>query len=244
MIRVISGIYKGKRLKKVPSPCVRPMPDKLKSALFNILRDEVKGTVILDGFAGTGSIGIEALSRGAQKAVFIEEDFRAVSVIKHNIEKIGAGDNVRILPKEFNRAVIQLEKKRPGSISSSLILPIGSWMRGIPLKSLRREGFLGRAASSSSAAISKRSSMPSISRFGGRSPSATTPYVFIRNSASLFSSLFIPPQFSSTRYSNGCESFWQGERYTPSLSFRLPQAAKSNRIFSWYSPNRDRVKSL
>ena len=69
MIRVISGIYKGARLRKVPSPLVRPMPDKLKTALFNILRDEVRDTNVLDGFAGTGSIGIEALSAGAAEAV-------------------------------------------------------------------------------------------------------------------------------------------------------------------------------
>ncbi len=112
MIRVISGIYKGKRLKKVPGPCVRPMPDKLKSALFNILRDEVRGTVILDGFAGTGSIGIEALSRGARTAVFVEAHFPAVSVIKHNLDKIDVGGKVRIIAKEFNRAVIQLGREK------------------------------------------------------------------------------------------------------------------------------------
>lgn len=112
MIRVISGLYKGKRLKKVPGPSVRPMPDKLKSALFNILRDEVRGRVVLDGFAGTGSVGIEALSRGAQKAVFVEESYPAAGIIKHNIEKCGAMDRARIMVKEFNRAVIQLGQEK------------------------------------------------------------------------------------------------------------------------------------
>jgi len=73
MIRVISGIYKGKRLKKVPGAVVRPMPDKLKESLFNIIQEEVRGSIFLDGFAGTGSVGIEALSRGAKRAVFIDE---------------------------------------------------------------------------------------------------------------------------------------------------------------------------
>jgi len=112
MIRVISGIYKGKRLRKVPSPLVRPMPDKLKTALFNILRDEVRGAAVLDGFAGTGSIGIEALSRGAESAVFVEILPSAVSVLKRNIEKCGAGDKARVLPFEFNRAVIRLAKEK------------------------------------------------------------------------------------------------------------------------------------
>ncbi|MGB8952496.1 MAG: 16S rRNA (guanine(966)-N(2))-methyltransferase RsmD [Candidatus Aminicenantales bacterium] len=112
MIRVISGIYKGKRLKKVPSPLVRPMPDKLKTALFNILQEEVRDAAFLDGFAGTGSIGIEALSRGAGNTVFIEEYFPAVKVIKINLARCGAEVKARIIPREFNRAVIQLAKEK------------------------------------------------------------------------------------------------------------------------------------
>jgi len=108
MIRVISGIYKGLRLRKVPSPLVRPMPDKLKTALFNILRDEVAGTDVLDGFAGTGSIGIEALSRGADHVVFIEQFGPALSVLRHNLAKCAADDRSRVIAEEFNRAVIRL----------------------------------------------------------------------------------------------------------------------------------------
>ncbi|MQY56924.1 16S rRNA (guanine(966)-N(2))-methyltransferase RsmD, partial [bacterium] len=73
MIRVIGGIYKGKRLKKVPSSRVRPMPHKLRETMFNIIQDDVKNSLFLDGFAGTGSVGIEALSRGAEKVVFVDE---------------------------------------------------------------------------------------------------------------------------------------------------------------------------
>ena len=73
MIRIISGIYKGKRLNKVRSSLVRPIPDKLKETLFNIIQEEVKGCVFLDGFAGTGSVGIEALSRGAEKEEIMKE---------------------------------------------------------------------------------------------------------------------------------------------------------------------------
>jgi len=111
MIRVISGIYKGKRLNKVKSPLVRSIPDKLKEALFNIIREEVKGSVFLDGFAGTGSVGIEALSRGAEKVVFIDEYYPAVKVIKINLKKCGLEDRVQIVRKEFNRAIIQLAKE-------------------------------------------------------------------------------------------------------------------------------------
>lgn len=111
MIRIISGIYKGVRLRKVPSPLVRPMPDKLKTALFNILRGEIAGKIVLDGFAGTGSIGIEALSRGAESAAFVEEFPTAVSVLRHNLRKLGAEARAKIVPLEFNRAVIELARE-------------------------------------------------------------------------------------------------------------------------------------
>jgi 16S rRNA (guanine(966)-N(2))-methyltransferase RsmD len=111
MIRVISGIYKGKRLNKVRSSLVRPIPDKLKETLFNIIQEEVKGSVFLDGFAGTGSVGIEALSRGAEKVVFIDEYFPAVKVIKTNLKKCGVEDRVQVIHKEFNRGIIQLAKE-------------------------------------------------------------------------------------------------------------------------------------
>ena len=108
MIRIISGQYRGKRLRKVPSPAVRPYPDKLKTALFNILREELPGKKVLDGFAGTGSVGIESLSHGASFAVFVEILPAALSTIRHNLAKLCAEDRSRVVAMEFNRAVIQL----------------------------------------------------------------------------------------------------------------------------------------
>jgi len=111
MIRVISGIYKGRRLKIVPSPSVRPMQDKVKGALFNILGDRLRGAVCLDGFAGTGSVGLEALSRGAARCVFVDEFYPSIKVLRQNVEKCGAEDKAVVLHREFNRAVIDLAKK-------------------------------------------------------------------------------------------------------------------------------------
>ena len=112
MIRVISGIYKGKRLKRVPSPLVRPVPDKLKEALFNIIKEDGRGSIFLDGFAGTGSLGIEALSRGAEKVVFVDEYYPAVKVIKTNLAKCEAEASAQIIRKDFNRAVIRLANEK------------------------------------------------------------------------------------------------------------------------------------
>lgn len=112
MIRIISGLYKGKRLKRVPDSLVRPIPDKLKESLFNIIQEDIRGSVFLDGFAGTGSVGIEALSRGAEKVIFVDNYYPAIKVIKANLSKCGAEDKSRLLRKEFNRAVIQLAQEK------------------------------------------------------------------------------------------------------------------------------------
>ena len=111
MIRVISGRYKGRRLKRVPDSRVRPMPDKLKGAIFSILAESVKGSTFLDGFAGTGSVGIEALSRGAETAAFIEEFPAAVKTLKDNLARCGAEDQAVVVDREFNRAVIELARR-------------------------------------------------------------------------------------------------------------------------------------
>jgi len=111
MIRVIGGLYKGKRLRRVPSVQVRPMPDKLKEALFSILQDDVRDSFCLDGFSGTGSVGIEALSRRAKLVVFVDEYYPSIKVIKANLAKCEAEDKARVMHKEFNRAVIQLSKE-------------------------------------------------------------------------------------------------------------------------------------
>jgi 16S rRNA (guanine966-N2)-methyltransferase len=142
MIRVISGIYKGARLRKVPSPLVRPMPDKLKTALFNILRDEVRDTNVLDGFAGTGSVGIEALSRGAAGAVFIEQFPTAVSVLKHNLAKIGVAAAAHVVMQEFNRAVIHLSKERARFNLIFLDPPYKLLDERDPLKVIAKRGIL------------------------------------------------------------------------------------------------------
>jgi 16S rRNA (guanine966-N2)-methyltransferase len=85
-MRVITGDAKGRRLFSVPGQSTRPITDRVKTALFNILGDEVDEARFLDLFAGTGGVGIEALSRGAREAVFVERDERAAAVIRRNLE--------------------------------------------------------------------------------------------------------------------------------------------------------------
>jgi len=142
MIRIISGIYKGRRLKLVPSTSVRPMQDKVKGALFNILGDRVRGSVCLDGFAGTGSIGLEALSRGAATCVFVDEFYPSIKVIKQNVAKCEAEEKSVVLHREFNRAVIDLAKQGVRFDLIFLDPPYRLLEERNPLKVIRKRGLL------------------------------------------------------------------------------------------------------
>lgn len=142
MIRIISGICKGRRLKLVPSTSVRPMQDKVKGALFNIIGDRLLGRVCLDGFAGTGSVGLEALSRGAAKCVFVDEFYPSVKVIKLNIAKCGAEEKSVVIHKEFNRAVIDLAKQGVRFDVIFLDPPYRLLEERNPLKVIRKRGLL------------------------------------------------------------------------------------------------------
>jgi 16S rRNA (guanine966-N2)-methyltransferase len=112
LIRVIRGRYKGQALKRVGDPGVRPMPQKLKEALFQVIGPRVPGSSFLDGFAGTGSVGIEALSLGATLVVFVDEFYPSIKVLKQNLARLEAEDRTLVLHQEFNRAVIRLAKDR------------------------------------------------------------------------------------------------------------------------------------
>lgn len=95
-MRVITGTARGRRLKTLEGRDVRPTTDRVKEALFSIIQFEVEGSTVLDMFAGSGQLGIEALSRGASKAVFVDLDKRAVSVIQENLEHTGLADRAEV----------------------------------------------------------------------------------------------------------------------------------------------------
>lgn len=88
-MRVIAGEFRSRRLKTLPGLDTRPTPDRLRETLFNIITPLIAGTVFVDAYAGTGAVGIEALSRGAKKAVFIERSRTAVEVIRDNLHSLG-----------------------------------------------------------------------------------------------------------------------------------------------------------
>jgi 16S rRNA (guanine(966)-N(2))-methyltransferase RsmD len=83
----------------------------VKESIFNILRDKVEGSVVLDLFAGTGNLGIEALSRGAKRAVFVENGRQAIRLIQRNLAHLGLGERSEILTKDASRAIGILKQR-------------------------------------------------------------------------------------------------------------------------------------
>lgn len=88
-MRVITGSARGRRLKTPENYDIRPTTDNVKESVFNILQFDIEGRRVLDLFAGTGQLGIEALSRGAASAVFIDRDRAAVQIVKDNLKTCG-----------------------------------------------------------------------------------------------------------------------------------------------------------
>jgi 16S rRNA (guanine966-N2)-methyltransferase len=109
-MRVIAGRLKGRRLFSPNWDGLRPTSDRLRETLFDVLGARVEGARVLDGCAGTGAVGIEALSRGAEHVVFIERDHRAVALIKRNLSVCGLSDRYTL-----RQAAL------PGALCGSLI---------------------------------------------------------------------------------------------------------------------------
>ena len=99
-MRVIAGEAKGRKLKMVPGSSTRPIGERVKEALFAILGELVMDALFLDLYAGTGSVGIEALSRGARQAVFVDQSRRAIATIKDNLAHTGLSDRAQVVRAE------------------------------------------------------------------------------------------------------------------------------------------------
>ena len=106
-MRVISGSAKGRQLRSVPGDSTRPITDRVKESLFNIVGPDIHNSTFLDLFAGTGSVGIEALSRGASSALFIDVDQKAIKTIRANLDLTGLAASAQVLRGE---ALTFLEK--------------------------------------------------------------------------------------------------------------------------------------
>lgn len=104
-MRIISGTSRGRKLVTPRNLSLRPTSDRVKESIFNSLQQNVEGSVVLDLFAGTGNLGIEALSRGAKRAVFVEKGRHAVQLIQKNLAHLRLEARSEIIAKDVSRAI-------------------------------------------------------------------------------------------------------------------------------------------
>src|SRR5512134_1705692 len=120
-MRVIAGSLKGRRLKTPTWEGLRPTSDTLRETLFNVLAPRVSAARVLDGFAGTGGLGIEALSRGAAHVTFVERDRRAQALIAENLALCGIVGGYAIIRASFDRG-LDTVRSGPGFTPFDIVL--------------------------------------------------------------------------------------------------------------------------
>jgi 16S rRNA (guanine966-N2)-methyltransferase len=161
-MRVIAGSARGTRLGRVPAG-VRPVSDRVREGLFSSLGDRLEGARVLDLYAGTGALGIEALSRGAEEAVFVDRSPDAVTAVRDNLARTGFGNRAAVRRKDVGRF---LEREAAGPEGFDLVFLDPPYESGgseldpvlelLDVKPLLREGFtvvLSRGSRSSNDVI-------------------------------------------------------------------------------------------
>lgn len=141
-MRVISGTARGKKLTPVPGMDTRPTTDRVKESVFNIIQNHVRAAHVLDLFAGTGQMGIEALSRGAAHCDFVDHDKAAQSVIRKNVDAARVSEHARVAGGDFGSFVAGCKKGAYDLIF--LDPPYGGKLLGDALRAIERFDILSR----------------------------------------------------------------------------------------------------
>ena len=134
-MRVISGIARGRKLNQPKTDLIRPSKDMVKESMFNIIQFDIPGARVLDLFAGTGQLGIEALSRGAKSAVFVDKNSESIKLIKENlkicdfsdISMVYNSDAVKYLEYEENFDIIFLDPPYDSTLASEAVLKVSEF---------------------------------------------------------------------------------------------------------------------
>jgi 16S rRNA (guanine966-N2)-methyltransferase len=121
-MRIIAGTFRSRQLNSLKGLTLRPTSDRLRETLFNVLQNRIEGSRFVDVFAGTGAVGLEAVSRGAKEVVFIENHRPTVELIRRNLESLEIRAGVRVLPIDAMRGLQKLaaEQTAEGAADSSL----------------------------------------------------------------------------------------------------------------------------
>jgi 16S rRNA (guanine966-N2)-methyltransferase len=144
-MRIIAGEFKGRRLAAVKGR-IRPTSDKVREAVFSILGAAVAEARVLDLFAGTGALSLEALSRGARDAVLVEDQAVALEVLRRNLEALGVAERVRIIPLSVQKALKKLAARGEKFDLVFLDPPYGRGLAGTTLAALEGSGLLAPEA--------------------------------------------------------------------------------------------------
>ncbi|MGB2599574.1 MAG: 16S rRNA (guanine(966)-N(2))-methyltransferase RsmD [Candidatus Omnitrophota bacterium] len=111
-MRIIAGEFRGRKIKQPESDQVRPTKDRIREAVFNIITELVPDANVLDLFAGSGAFGLEALSRGAKKAVFVEQGRENGGVIEENIKSLDVGDRAKVIISDVFKSLEELKEEK------------------------------------------------------------------------------------------------------------------------------------
>jgi 16S rRNA (guanine966-N2)-methyltransferase len=148
-MRIVGGSLRGRRLKAPPGAAVRPTSDRAREALFNLLAHgaalrgvRLEGAVVLDAFAGTGALGLEALSRGARRAIFLEADRAALAALAANLRAVDQEDRALVLTRDATRPGLAPETASIAFLDP----PYGSGLAAPALAALAEGGWLADGA--------------------------------------------------------------------------------------------------
>lgn len=111
-MRIVAGAFRGRRLRAPSGTKIRPTTDRVREAVFSIIASDLADAHVLDLFAGTGALGLEALSRGAAQAVFVDHDPQAVRLIQTNVSLCGVGDRVQIIQGAVLQVIRRLASQK------------------------------------------------------------------------------------------------------------------------------------
>lgn len=140
-MRVIAGKARSIPLKTIEGQDTRPTTDRIKETLFNMLQNELADSFFVDLFSGSGGIGIEALSRGARKAVFVEKAPKAVACIQENLQKTKLADQAEVMATDAVSAIFRLEGKEPADFIF-MDPPYGQQLENQVLEALKSSSLL------------------------------------------------------------------------------------------------------
>jgi len=159
-VRIVAGTFRGRRLQAVPGQHTRPTADRVRESVFNILGDGVVGARVLDLFAGTGALALEAISRGAVQALCIDNHPAALAAIRANIDQLAVADRVRIMRWDLTG---EMRRLALGAIPFDLVFMDPPYAAGLLDKTLTRLAASGALAPDALVVVEHghRSSAPS-----------------------------------------------------------------------------------